>query len=182
MTDPGFGSRARAIARLCVIFGVLVPFTVTLWVWQRIGLPGRESFKRWSYWRINSLIGMKIERRGRPWAVLALARRSPRFDKEAVREIGHVGGAVSNAGNLRTWCLRELRLPDDPAATQEMYDEIYPTFIEDKVIMEAQQERIDLDPARPLVEIHADSALALARISLNEMIEAEQAQVSQAAE
>lgn len=24
-----------------------------------------------------------------------------------------LGGAVSNAGNLRTWCLRELRLPDD---------------------------------------------------------------------
>jgi gluconokinase len=26
-----------------------------------------------------------------------------------------IGGAVSNAGNLRAWCLRELRLPDDPA-------------------------------------------------------------------
>lgn len=25
-----------------------------------------------------------------------------------------VGGAISNAGNLRAWCLRELRLPDDP--------------------------------------------------------------------
>ena len=25
-----------------------------------------------------------------------------------------VGGAVSNAGNLRAWCLRELRLPDNP--------------------------------------------------------------------
>jgi gluconokinase len=25
-----------------------------------------------------------------------------------------VGGAVSNAGNLRAWCLRELRLPEDP--------------------------------------------------------------------
>ena len=71
---------------------------------------------------------------------------------------------------------------DEPQATQEMYDEIYPTFIEDKVIMEAQQERIDLDPTRPLVEIHADSALALARISLQEMIAAEQAQMSQAAE
>lgn len=45
---------------------------------------------------------------------------------------------------------------DDPNATQEMYDEIYPTFIEDKVIMEAQQERIDLEPDRDLVEIHAD--------------------------
>lgn len=26
-----------------------------------------------------------------------------------------VGGAVSNAGNLRSWCLREMRLPEDPA-------------------------------------------------------------------
>lgn len=25
-----------------------------------------------------------------------------------------IGGAVSNAGNLRAWCLRELHLPDDP--------------------------------------------------------------------
>ena len=25
-----------------------------------------------------------------------------------------IGGASSNAGNLRAWCLRELRLPDDP--------------------------------------------------------------------
>ncbi len=29
-----------------------------------------------------------------------------------------VGGAISNAGNLRAWCLRELRLPDDPAAIE----------------------------------------------------------------
>ncbi len=71
---------------------------------------------------------------------------------------------------------------DDPAATQEVYDEIYPTFVEDKTIMEAQQERIDLDPARPLVEIHADGALALARIALGRLIEAEQAQLGQAAE
>jgi len=71
---------------------------------------------------------------------------------------------------------------DDPAATQELYDEISPTFHEDKTIMEAQQARIDLDPTRPLVEIHADGALALARIGIGKMIEAEQAQVSQAAE
>ena len=71
---------------------------------------------------------------------------------------------------------------DDPAATQEVYDEIYPTFIEDKVIMEAQQERIALDQTRPLVEIHADGALALARIALGRLIEAERTPVSQAAE
>ncbi len=29
-----------------------------------------------------------------------------------------VGGAISNAGNLRAWCLRELRLPDDPVAIE----------------------------------------------------------------
>ena len=71
---------------------------------------------------------------------------------------------------------------DEPEATQEMYDEIYPTFIEDKTIMEAQQERIDLDPSRPLVGIAADGALALARISLGKMIDAERAQFSEAAE
>ena len=70
----------------------------------------------------------------------------------------------------------------DPAATEELYAEIHPTFIEDKTIMEAQQERIDLDPTRPLVEIRADGALALARLSLGEMIEDEQLRMSQAAE
>jgi gluconokinase len=29
-----------------------------------------------------------------------------------------VGGAISNAGNLRVWALRELRLPDDPRAIE----------------------------------------------------------------
>ncbi len=31
-----------------------------------------------------------------------------------------MGGAVSNAGNLRAWALRELRLPDDPAAIEKL--------------------------------------------------------------
>ena len=71
------------------------------------------------------------------------------------------------------WSVANGYRQDDPAATQEIYNDNYTTFIEDKTIMEAQQERIDLDPTRPLVEIHADSALSLARISLGEMIEAE---------
>jgi gluconokinase len=29
-----------------------------------------------------------------------------------------MGGAISNAGNLRAWALRELRLPDDPRAIE----------------------------------------------------------------
>ncbi len=71
---------------------------------------------------------------------------------------------------------------DDPQATQEMYEEIYPTFIEDQVIMGVQQDRINLDPDRGLVAIHADSALALGRIAVGKMLEKEQVQVSQAAE
>ncbi|MBA3697479.1 MAG: gluconokinase [Planctomycetes bacterium] len=31
-----------------------------------------------------------------------------------------IGGAVSNAGNLRAWCLRELQLPDDPDIIEEV--------------------------------------------------------------
>ena len=31
-----------------------------------------------------------------------------------------LGGAVSNAGNLRAWCLRELRLPDDDRALEKI--------------------------------------------------------------
>ena len=80
------------------------------------------------------------------------------------------------------WSVSNGYRQDDPAATREIYDANYVTFIEDKTIMEAQQERIDLDPGRKLVAIHADSALAQARIALGKLIEAEQAQMSQAAE
>jgi vanillate O-demethylase monooxygenase subunit len=71
---------------------------------------------------------------------------------------------------------------DDPETTQEMYEQIYPTFIEDKVIMEAQQDRINLNPDRDLVEIHADGALALARLALDKIIAEDREQMAQAAE
>lgn len=71
---------------------------------------------------------------------------------------------------------------DDPQATEDMFNEIHPTFIEDQVIMGAQQDRIDLDPDRGLVAIHADGALSLARIAIGKLIDKEQNQVSQAAE
>ncbi|PON13008.1 hypothetical protein C2W62_36595, partial [Candidatus Entotheonella serta] len=66
---------------------------------------------------------------------------------------------------------------DDPQATQDFYDEVYPTFIEDKVIMEAQQARLDLDPERELISIRADKALMLARKAIRRLIEAERLQV-----
>ena len=71
---------------------------------------------------------------------------------------------------------------DDPQATQDLYDEIYPTFIEDKEIMEAQQERINEDPNRMLVGIGADQALSYARVALRRMIDAENAMTAVAAE
>ena len=80
------------------------------------------------------------------------------------------------------WSTANGHRQDDPTATQGMYDEIFPTFIEDKIIMEAQQGRIDLDPERDLVEIHADSALSLARIAADRMVAADQAAVAEAAE
>jgi len=63
-----------------------------------------------------------------------------------------------------------------------LYDEIYPTFLEDKKIMEAQQERINEDPDRMLVGIGADKALSYARVALRRMIDAENAGTAVAAE
>jgi vanillate O-demethylase monooxygenase subunit len=71
---------------------------------------------------------------------------------------------------------------DDPQATQEMYDEVYPTFLEDKTIMEVQQERINLDPARSLLAIRADGALALARKVMRHKMQTEPIKAAQAAE
>jgi vanillate O-demethylase monooxygenase subunit len=59
---------------------------------------------------------------------------------------------------------------DDPAATQQLFDESLPTFLEDKTIMEVQQQRLDRDPGRTLISIKADKALYLARQALHRMI------------
>lgn len=71
---------------------------------------------------------------------------------------------------------------DDPQATEDMYNEIYPTFVEDVEIMEGQQERLNRNPERPLVGIKADHALVLARRALQQALDAEKNPVSHAAE
>ena len=63
---------------------------------------------------------------------------------------------------------------DEPQAIEDMYNETYPTFLEDVAIMGNQQARIDLDPERPLVNIKADNALMHARRAFNAAYEAEQ--------
>ena len=50
---------------------------------------------------------------------------------------------------------------------QSASDDTKRTIIKDKVIMEAQQARVALDPNRLPVGIEVDGALALARIALD---------------
>jgi vanillate O-demethylase monooxygenase subunit len=62
---------------------------------------------------------------------------------------------------------------DDADATEQLFADSYPTFQEDKVIMEAQQSRIDLEPERELIPIKSDKALFAARKALARLIDAE---------
>ena len=70
----------------------------------------------------------------------------------------------------------------DPRALQDFYEEVYPTFLEDKAIMEAQQARIALEPGRELVAIRADNAVVAARRHLQRLLDVESAVQPMAAE
>jgi phenylpropionate dioxygenase-like ring-hydroxylating dioxygenase large terminal subunit len=52
---------------------------------------------------------------------------------------------------------------DDPAATDQLFDEITKTFREDKVFIEMQQTRMDQFPEPPLLDIISDGARVAAR-------------------
>jgi phenylpropionate dioxygenase-like ring-hydroxylating dioxygenase large terminal subunit len=52
---------------------------------------------------------------------------------------------------------------DDPTATEQLFNEIAPTFEEDKLILEAQHARLRGSPNPPLVDIDADGARIQAR-------------------
>ena len=80
------------------------------------------------------------------------------------------------------WSISNGFRTDDPMATKELYNEIYPTFLEDKEIMEVQQARLELDPERELVVIPADKALTHARRAIRRLIEEERAELTTAAE
>ena len=80
------------------------------------------------------------------------------------------------------WSISNGFRTDDPEATEELYKEIYPTFLEDKEIMEVQQERLELNPSREFVVIPADKALTYARRAISCLIEKEQTGLKSAAE
>lgn len=61
----------------------------------------------------------------------------------------------------------------DPAATEQLYQELAATFQEDIAFLEAQYERIAADPRRPLVDIKHDSARVAMRRAVERMIREE---------
>src|SRR5271155_1064203 len=56
---------------------------------------------------------------------------------------------------------------NDPAATEQLYQEIAPTFVEDRVMVEAQQARLDEFGETGLVEIASDAT----RMHMRRMVE-----------
>lgn len=71
---------------------------------------------------------------------------------------------------------------NDDALTDELYKDVLATFEEDVAIMEAQQQRLDAEPDRPLVPIRADSALVQARRAFQDALNSERTARQQAAE
>ncbi len=80
------------------------------------------------------------------------------------------------------WSVANGYRQNEPEATQQLFDESYPTFLEDKALLEVQQQRLDLDPDYRLVSTGLDKALTLARQALHKAIAAERPAASDAAE
>lgn len=78
---------------------------------------------------------------------------------------------VTETSCLYFWSVANGYRQDDPTANQELYDEIAPTFLEDKVILEAQQKNLDRAPDRPLMIRQHDEAVALARRAIRRLRE-----------
>jgi len=62
---------------------------------------------------------------------------------------------------------------NEPAATEQLYNELAATFQEDIAFLETQYARVMADPARPLVDIKHDSARVAMRRTVEHMIREE---------
>jgi phenylpropionate dioxygenase-like ring-hydroxylating dioxygenase large terminal subunit len=94
----------------------------------------------------------------------------------------HAITPVTENSCIYFWSAAHGYRQDDPAATKQLYDEIYPTFVEDVGIIQGQQARLDGDPQRALLGIRADNALSQARRALRAELEKESGVTAQAAE
>ena len=100
------------------------------------------------------------------------ARENREQDGFHIRLLHSVTPATESSSHY-FWSVANGYRLDEPAATQELYDDTYPTFLEDVEILAGQQARIDLDPGRPLLAIKADNALQHARRAFRAAYEAE---------
>ena len=85
----------------------------------------------------------------------------------------HAITPVTESSCIYFWSAANGYRQDDPRATEELYGEINPTFIEDVAIIEGQQARLSDDPSRALLGIRADNALNQARRALRAELEKE---------
>ena len=72
------------------------------------------------------------------------------------------------------WSVANGYRQDEPAATEQLFNEVARTFDQDKVIIEAQQARTLETPDEPLLDIHGDAARIHARRVVEQLIAAEQ--------
>ena len=92
-------------------------------------------------------------------------------------------GVTPETGNrcFYFWSAANGYRQDDPAATEELFDEIARAFNQDKQVVEAQQARLDENPNAPLVDIHGDGARIHARRAVDRLLAEENATVTRTA-
>jgi vanillate O-demethylase monooxygenase subunit len=72
------------------------------------------------------------------------------------------------------WSVANGYRQNDPAATEQLYQEIAPTFVEDRVMVEAQQSRLSEFGEAGLVDIASDATRMQMRRILERLIAADQ--------
>jgi len=73
------------------------------------------------------------------------------------------------------WSVANGYRQNEPEATEQLYREIAPTFVEDRVMVEAQQARLDEFGEQDLVDIASDATRMQMRRTVERLIAAEQA-------
>ena len=77
---------------------------------------------------------------------------------------------------LYFWSAANGYRQDDPQATEQLYQEVAPTFLEDKEMVEAQQARLTEFGEAGLVDIASDATRMTMRRMIDRMIAVEQRQ------
>jgi vanillate O-demethylase monooxygenase subunit len=80
---------------------------------------------------------------------------------------------VTRGSCLYFWSIAHNYRTDEPDATEALFNEIAATFLEDKVVVEAQQTRLDERGEEGLVELPSDAARLHAKRLIDRMLAAE---------